>query len=123
MQPQRVFGKEYVLEDGNVRDDEWQRWQASYAVRRRDTFLRILEARWKGQGTSPMKRITTISKDRNCYIELSHYDADPGMWIVRRWKKFMWFKRRLSSNWFSDEQQARAFADEMKRKHVAVSPL
>jgi hypothetical protein len=64
-----------------------------------------------------MNHTTIISTARSCFIELTHRDSDPGLWIVRRWKKFGWFKRRLSSDWFTDQQQALAFATEMKRTH------
>jgi hypothetical protein len=53
----------------------------------------------------------------NCSIELIHRDNDPSTWIVKRWKKFFWFKKRVSSDWFNDEQQALAFANEIKPKH------
>jgi len=64
-----------------------------------------------------MKDVTIISNTREYCIELTHRDSDPGLWIVRRWKKFMWFKKRISSNWFSDKQQALAFAHAMKQGH------
>jgi len=62
-----------------------------------------------------MKNRTVISNDRDCFIELLHRDSDPGVWKVRRWKKFLWFKKRISSDWFTDRQQALAFVNEMKR--------
>ena len=63
-----------------------------------------------------LKRIV-VSSARDCFIELIYRDFDPASWIVRHWVKFMWFKRRISSSWFNDEQQALAFANEIKRKH------
>ena len=63
-----------------------------------------------------MKKVTIISKDHGYVIELAHDDSDSGSWIVRRWKKFLWFKRRVSSDWFIDEQQAIAFAHELKTR-------
>jgi len=65
-----------------------------------------------------MQEITdVISNDRDCFIELSHRTSDPGSWIVRRWKIVWWFRKRVSSNWFLDKQQALAFAAGMKRDH------
>ncbi|MBI4546923.1 MAG: hypothetical protein HY707_03020 [Ignavibacteriae bacterium] len=64
-----------------------------------------------------MKNITIISNARGCFIELTHHDSDPGTWIVRRWRKFLWFKKQISSHWFNDEHQAIAFAHELKREH------
>ena len=64
-----------------------------------------------------MKEITVLSNERNCFIELTHSSYDPGSWIVRRWKKILWFKKRISSDWFTDKQQALDFANAMKQKH------
>jgi hypothetical protein len=67
-----------------------------------------------------MKTITVISNDRDCIIKVIHRDTDPGVWVVRRWKKFMWFKkasRQWRDVWFTDGQQALVFAHEMKRRH------
>jgi hypothetical protein len=58
-----------------------------------------------------------VSSDRDCFVELIHRESDPATWIVKRWKKFLWFKKKISSDWFSDEQQAMAFANEMKLSH------
>ncbi|MGB2869449.1 MAG: hypothetical protein WBD36_13420 [Bacteroidota bacterium] len=62
-----------------------------------------------------IKDVTIISNDRNSFIELIHRHSDPGVWIVRRWKKTLFFKKRLSSDWFEDGHQAIAFAHELKR--------
>jgi hypothetical protein len=59
-----------------------------------------------------MKNITVISNDREHFVELTHHDSDPAVWIVRRSRKFMWFKKRISSDWFYDKQQALVFANE-----------
>jgi hypothetical protein len=67
-------------------------------------------------GSSPptMEHVTIILNDRDSLIELLHHDSDPGLWIVRRWKKNLWFKKRLSSDWFNDKNQAMDFAQQMK---------
>ncbi|MBI4546924.1 MAG: hypothetical protein HY707_03025 [Ignavibacteriae bacterium] len=39
--------KEYIIEEEVISEGEWQRWQALYAIRRRETFSRILEAQGK----------------------------------------------------------------------------
>ncbi len=64
-----------------------------------------------------LKDITVISNARDCFIELTHRNSDPGVWIVRRWTKFLWFKKRVSSHWFNDGQQAVAFANQTKKDH------
>ncbi len=63
-----------------------------------------------------MKHSTVLSNDRGHRIEIIHRDSDPSVWIVRRWKKFLWLKKRISSDWFSNEKQARTFAGNLKRK-------
>jgi len=50
------------------------------------------------------------------YVEVINRPSDAGSWTVRRWKKFLWFKRMISSRWFLDEQQARLFALKLKRE-------
>jgi hypothetical protein len=64
-----------------------------------------------------MKHVIVISSDRDCRIELTHHDSDQSTWIVRRWKKFLWFKQRISSDWFNDEHQATVFANKLKEEH------
>jgi hypothetical protein len=67
-----------------------------------------------------MKNRTVISNDRDCFIELLHRDSDPGVWKVRRWKKFLFFKKRISSVWFIDGEQALAYARRMKREYEGM---
>ena len=64
-----------------------------------------------------MKKSIAISKAADCFIELIHHDSNPTVWIVRRSKKNFWFKKRISSDWFIDGQQALSFAKKMKRDH------
>ena len=64
-----------------------------------------------------MNDVTLISAARDCFVEITHRHSDSGSWIVRRWRKFLWFKIRVSSNWFNDEHQAIAFANEMKQAY------
>jgi hypothetical protein len=60
---------------------------------------------------------TITSNIRKCFIEVLHHDADPSTWIVRRWKKILWFKKRISSDWFVNRQQAFAYAYDMKQEY------
>jgi hypothetical protein len=64
-----------------------------------------------------MKNIAVISDARECIIEVTHRDSDSGAWIVGHWTKGMWLRKKVSSHWFIDRQQAFAFAHEMKREH------
>ncbi len=61
-----------------------------------------------------------VSNARDCFIELIHRESDPATWIVKRWKKFLWFRKKVSSDWFNDEQQALAFANDIKLKHQVL---
>ena len=103
-----VFGEDFISEL------ELQRWKISYYALREAIFSHIVEV-LDGLHTIVMKQVTVLFHTEDCFIELIHRDSDPSSWIVRRWKKFLWFKRRLSSDWFNDRQQALAFVDETKR--------
>jgi hypothetical protein len=65
----------------------------------------------------PEKRRTVISGARDCFIEILHRDSDPGTWIVRRWKKYLCLKKRISSDWFTDRKQAYRYAYDMNQKN------
>ncbi len=96
----------------------WQKWQAVYAILRTATFLRLLEERPKRTAEDPLKKPTLLSNSRECIIELTHRDQDPGMWIIRHATRYMWFKKRISSHWFNSELQAMEYAEELKQKHA-----
>jgi hypothetical protein len=60
---------------------------------------------------------TVVSNLQDCFIEVLHRDADSHLWMVRRFKKVLWFKKRISSDWFVNRQQAFIFANAMKGKY------
>lgn len=64
-----------------------------------------------------MKHRTVLSNAGHWFVELLHHDSDPGLWIIRRWKKFLWFKTHRSSVWFNDREQALAFAVTIQLEH------
>ncbi len=64
-----------------------------------------------------MKNTIIISSARECYIDVIHDDTDPNSWFVRRWKSYFETKKQVSSDRFSNKQQALAFAHTMKREH------
>jgi hypothetical protein len=66
-----------------------------------------------------MKEFTVISNDADCFIELIHRHSNPTVWIVRRSKKVLWFKKEISSGWFTDGHQALLFAKKMKRDNCS----
>ncbi len=64
-----------------------------------------------------MKNIIIVSSARDCYIDILHDDADPELWFVRRWKTYFETKKHVSTNRFTDKQQALTFAQTMKREN------
>src|SRR5512143_790862 len=66
--------------------------------------------------------MTIISKEQDFSVELIHRDSDPSTWIVRRWRKVLWFKKRISSDWFNDERQAISFASGLRPTRSSASP-
>lgn len=54
--------------------------------------------------------IVMISDDNGEIIDIIHRKSDPGTWVVRRRKRFLWMKRLISRDWFNDEEQALMFA-------------
>lgn len=66
-----------------------------------------------------MKQKIVIANESSCRIEIIHRKMYPTVWIVRYSKKYLWFRKRISSTWFIDQKQAMAFADELKREHAA----
>lgn len=64
-----------------------------------------------------MKTSTVIVKKRTLIIKLIHHETDQSMWIVRCWKTFFGFKRRIASHWFNDKRQALAFANEFQQNY------
>jgi hypothetical protein len=95
------------MQDQNIEDKE----ETPTAVQAPSiSVLPAAKDRWQNR--------TVISKIRGCFIEVLHHDADPSVWIVRRWKKSLWFKKRISSDWFINRQQAFAYADEMRQNYT-----
>ncbi|HMS64194.1 MAG TPA: hypothetical protein PKD83_02945 [Ignavibacteria bacterium] len=56
--------------------------------------------------------IKVISDKDNQSVELVNRLSDPGMWIVYIYKKFLFFKIKKSSHWFTNEEEALKFAKE-----------
>jgi hypothetical protein len=106
------------MENERISDLIWERWQSAYALLRREAFSRIREAIISPLEGVSMKRVTFLSNVRECVIELTWNDVAPASWTVRHATRMMWFKQRIGSRSFSDEQQALAFADELKQKHL-----
>lgn len=104
---EEVFSKEFAYEQ----------WQILYARRRRRTLLGILDARSLHLAKTFRKNVANMSNAWNYRIEIRHSTSDPGTWIVRYWRKYLCFKKRISSTWFNDERQAISFANRLKGNH------
>lgn len=65
-----------------------------------------------------MNTQTIISTAPHYRIEVTHRDSDPGMWIVRAGRKHLFWTEHISTDWFNDEPQAMAFAQELKSRHA-----
>ena len=52
----------------------------------------------------------------NILIELSQSRDKGTPWLVRVYKKAFGFRKRISSDWFLDEHQARKFADQVAKE-------
>jgi hypothetical protein len=56
-----------------------------------------------------------ISAGNSFEIQLEQSSGLGGPWIVRLYRKRLLFKRRVSSDWFLDGDQAKKFADQLAR--------
>jgi hypothetical protein len=54
-----------------------------------------------------------ISAGNSYEIQLDQSDGLGGPWTVRLYRKVLFFKRRVSSDWFLDADQAKTFADQL----------
>jgi hypothetical protein len=52
-----------------------------------------------------------IPAGNSLFVELQRSGATGAPWIVRLFRKRFFFRRNLSSDWFLEESQARAFAE------------
>src|SRR5689334_7575975 len=95
-----------TMDDVSRKEFAWQKWQTLYATRRNEIFQRLIEARRSLIAEKPMKKATLLSNAPACVIELTHGAEDPGTWIIRHATRYMWFKKRISSHWFTSELQA-----------------
>jgi len=53
---------------------------------------------------------TRIPDSGGCDITMFHDPEDPSSWIVRKWKKQLFWKRCELSRWFCTKEQAEEFA-------------
>lgn len=51
-----------------------------------------------------------LSDTEDCHITLFHDPDDPSSWIIRKWKKQLFWKRMELSRWFLTRDQAEEYA-------------
>jgi hypothetical protein len=49
----------------------------------------------------------------NMFVELKHPKGLGGSWVVRSYRRLLFFKRAISSDWFLDGDQAKKFAEQL----------
>ena len=54
-----------------------------------------------------------IPAANNLLIEVSQIPGAGSPWLVRVYRKVLFFKKLISSDWFLDEGQARKFAEQL----------
>ncbi|MCB0722055.1 MAG: hypothetical protein KDC73_01320 [Ignavibacteriae bacterium] len=47
-------------------------------------------------------------------VEILNRDSDPTMWIVSVYKRILFFKKKVASEWFSKKEDALEFANNIK---------
>lgn len=110
-------GEEHHMQKDLIREVAYKQWQILYAMRRKRTLLGILDARSVQLAQTFKRKITEVSNARKYLIETSHGASNPGTWIVRHWRKYLCFKKRILSTWFNDEHQPISFANKIKENH------
>jgi len=48
----------------------------------------------------------------NIQLQLIHRASDPAMWILNIYKKILFFKKKISSYWFTGKEEAEKFAED-----------
>ena len=62
-----------------------------------------------------MKDFRKVYHNGNLEIVLVNRVSDPVMWIVSVNKKFLFFKKKISSYWFNDEKSALLFIENQSK--------
>lgn len=58
---------------------------------------------------------TTFTTGNGYTVEIEQIEGLGTPWIVRSYRKVAFLRRRMSSDWFLNEQQAQAFAGQLVR--------
>lgn len=62
-----------------------------------------------------MNEIIETDKDSSGHsIEVFNLPSDPIMWVVRKYKKILFFKKMISSKWFNDKDQAFDYFEKLR---------
>ncbi len=57
----------------------------------------------------------TVPSDKKYSIELTQTSGNGAPWMVRVYKKSLFWRKRISSDWFLNGDQAKRFADQIAR--------
>lgn len=55
----------------------------------------------------------TIPSGNNLFVELTQLKEAGTPWVVRLYRKTLFFKKNISTDWFLNEQQAKTFAERL----------
>ncbi len=58
---------------------------------------------------------TSLSESADCNLTLYHDPEDPLSWVLKKWKKQLFWKRCELSRWFATREQAEAYAEKLIR--------
>lgn len=61
-----------------------------------------------------------IANSKNHYIVLSNQVSDPSVWVLKIYKKILFFKKKVFSYWFNNEKQATEYANEYLKLNPAT---
>ena len=67
-----------------------------------------------------------ISAGNKFHVELEQIPKLGAPWIVRVYRRFFIFKKRISSDWFLDGEQAKTFAERLAKElsdHGSIATL
>lgn len=56
---------------------------------------------------------TRLSDMDDCNITLFHDPDDPSSWVIRKWKRLLFWKRVELSRWFATREQAEEYARDL----------
>ncbi len=62
--------------------------------------------------------IKVYTASGNIQLQLINRASDPAMWVLNIYKKILFFKRKITSYWFTGREEAEKFAEEYVIKNT-----